>query len=250
MSRRTGESGVDAGAAAPRRWVRRWRASAAGTPTRGTDPAAATGPGRIERSVGLLGPDGGTAEGLEEGLLVAPGHDVDALPAAHFLAQLAPHAGLLVHLDAAQVGRQVVGRGGDAVERADVDAHSAAVAVVGVHDRDGTLLALEHLGDVAVRVEDGLVGTDHAAGAAVDAERGLDVVRLLRVPADRLRRAALLAGSAARAVLGDDREGHGEEPTRGGRRRPPSALHLLQYLLLAALLDQAVVAQCLLEPHP
>src|SRR5262249_29873181 len=72
-----------------------------------------------------------------------------------------------------------------------------------------TLLALEHLGDVAIGVEDGLVGADDAAGAAVDAQRRLDVVRLLRIAADRLGGTPLLASGASRAVLGDDREGHG-----------------------------------------
>src|SRR5262245_34864749 len=176
-------------------------------------------PSRMRRaSVGLVWSpvDVVGSQRAEECVLVAPGHDVDALPAAHLLAQLAPDAGLLVHLDAAQVGGHVVGRRRDAVERADVDADAAPVAVVGVHDRDRPFLALEHLRDVAVGVEDGLVGADHAAGTAVDAERGLDVVGLLRVPADRLRRAALLAGSTARTVLGDDREGHGGGPYQRG----------------------------------
>src|SRR5262249_36519333 len=122
---------------------------------------------------------------------------------------LAADAGLLVDLDPAEIGGQVVRRRADAVERADVDAHPAAVAVVGVHDGDGALLALQHLGDVAVGVEYGLVGADDAAGAAVDAQRRLDVVRLLRIATDRLGGAPLLAGGAAGAVLGDDREGHG-----------------------------------------
>src|SRR5262249_60204770 len=119
-------------------------------------------------------------------------------------------------LATAQVGGQVLRRRADAVERADVDADPAPVAVVGVDDRDRPLLALEHLGDVAVGVEDGLVGTDHAARAAVDAERGLDVVGLLRIAADRLGRAALLAGGATGAVLGDAPEGHGSPALTAG----------------------------------
>src|SRR5262245_47884383 len=70
------------------------------------------------------------AQRLEEGLLLAAGHDVDALPAADLLAQLAPDAGLLVHLDPPEVIRLVLGRGRDAVEGADVDADTAPVAVV------------------------------------------------------------------------------------------------------------------------
>src|SRR4029450_1693404 len=94
--------------------------------------------------------------------------------------------------------RQVLGRRRDAIERADVDADAAPVAVVGMAAGDRTLLLLEHLGHGAVGVEDGLVGADDAAGTAVDAERGLDVVGLLRVAADRLGWAPLLAGGAAR----------------------------------------------------
>src|SRR5207249_2346511 len=60
------------------------------------------------------------AEGLEKGGLLPPGHDVDALPAAHLLAQLAADAGLLVDLHAAEVVGQVLGRRGDAVEGAHV----------------------------------------------------------------------------------------------------------------------------------
>src|SRR4030095_6352238 len=100
---------------------------------------------------------------LTEGPLVPAGHDVDALPATDLLAQLAADAGLLVDLDLAQVLRPVLVRRVDAVSGAHVDAHPAAVAVVGVDDRDRALLALEHLGDVPEGVEDGLVGADHAA---------------------------------------------------------------------------------------
>src|SRR2546421_4751557 len=101
------------------------------------------------------------AERLEEGGLLPAGHDVDALPAAHFLAQLAADARLLVHLDLAEVRRAILLRRRDAVERADVDAHTAPVAVVGVDDRDRAPLALQDLGHIAERVEDRLVGADH-----------------------------------------------------------------------------------------
>src|SRR5262245_13659389 len=197
-----------------------------------------------------LGFGGSPPERLEEGALVLPGHDVDALPAADLLAQLAPHTGLLVHLDLAEVGREVLARRADAVERADVDAHAAAVAVVGMHDGDGPLLALQDLGDVAPGVEDRLVGADDAARAAVDAERGLDVVRLLGIAADRLGGTPLLARGASRAILGDDGEGHAGTLTEYGARRQASALHLPEDFVLPPLLDQAVVAQCLLETHP
>src|SRR5438128_4080949 len=43
------------------------------------------------------------AERLEERGLLLAGHDVDALPAAHFLAQHAAHAGLLVDFHLAKV---------------------------------------------------------------------------------------------------------------------------------------------------
>src|SRR3989442_7000654 len=146
------------------------------------------------------------AERLEVSGLLLAGHYVDALPAAHFLAQLAADAGLLVDLDLAQVLRAVLVRGVDAVEGADVDAHPAAVAVVGVNDRDRALLALQHLGDVAVGVEDGLVGADDAARAAVDAEPGLDQEGLLGLARDGVRGAALLAGGPAGPVTRDDGE--------------------------------------------
>src|SRR5207253_1809988 len=142
------------------------------------------------------------AERLEEGGLLLAGHDVDALPAAHFLAQLAADAGLLVDLDLAQVLRAVLVRRVDAVEGADVDAHPAAVAVVGVDDRDRALLALEHLGDVAPGIEDGLVGADDAARAAVDAEPGLDqeVEELVqRAHAHSVQRAGVCVNPKVRA---------------------------------------------------
>src|SRR5262245_22946202 len=148
----------------------------------------------------------------EKRLLLPAGHDVDALPAAHLLAQLAAHAGLLVDLDPAQVGGEVLRRGADAVEGAHVDADAAAVAVVRMDDGERTLLALEHLGDVAVSVEDGLVGADDAACAAVAAERRLDVVRLLRIAAGPLGGAPPLPGAASRAALGGAREGPGSTP--------------------------------------
>src|SRR5262249_11810190 len=106
------------------------------------------------------------------------------------------------------VAGEVLAGGADAVERADVHADAAAVAIVGVDDGDGALVPLEDLRHVAPGVEDGLVRADHPAGSAVDAERGLDVVRLLGIAADRLGGAPLLARGAARAILGDDREGH------------------------------------------
>src|SRR5437016_6141191 len=121
------------------------------------------------------------AERREEGGLLLARHDVHALPAAHLLAQLAADAGLLVDLDLAEEDGAVLGRGVEAVEGADVDAHSAAVTVVGVDNRDRPLLALQDLGDVAVGVEDRLVGADDPAGATVDAEGRLDEERLLRV---------------------------------------------------------------------
>src|SRR5262245_2964945 len=94
--------------------------------------ALATASGGRVRGAGL-GFGGSPPERLKGGALVLPGHEVDAPPAADLLAQLAPHTGLLVHLDLAEVGREVLARRADAVERADVDARAAAVAVVGMH---------------------------------------------------------------------------------------------------------------------
>src|SRR4029453_8682617 len=73
---------------------------------------------------------------LQEGLLVPAGHDVDAPQAAVLLAQLAADAGLLVDLDPPQVAGEVVWRGRDAVEGADIHADATAVAIVGVDDGD------------------------------------------------------------------------------------------------------------------
>src|SRR3989441_9944935 len=137
------------------------------------------------------------AERLEESGLLLAGHDVDALPAAHFLAQLAADAGLLVDLDLAQVLRAVLVRRVDAVEGAAVDAHPAAVAVVGVDDRDRALLVHEYRGDVPLGFEDGRGGADDAPGVAVDAGRGLDQDGLLGVAREGGRRAAVLARRAA-----------------------------------------------------
>src|SRR5207249_10395021 len=88
------------------------------------------------------------AERGEEGALLLAGHDVDALPAAHLLAQLATDAGLLVDLDLAQVLRPVLVRGVDAVEGADVDAHPPPVPLAGMAAGNGPPWALSHLGPV------------------------------------------------------------------------------------------------------
>src|SRR5581483_3805296 len=96
------------------------------------------------------------AERGEERLLLAAGHDVDAVPAADLLAQAAADAGLLVDDHLAEVLREIARRGAQAVERADVDADAAAVAVVGVDDRERALGALQHARHVPVGVEDRL----------------------------------------------------------------------------------------------
>src|SRR5262249_24212089 len=149
-----------------------------------------------------------------------------AVPAADFLAELATDAGLLVDLDLAEVVGEVFRRRGDAIEGADVHANATPVAIVRVDDRDRPLLALEHLGYVPERVEDGLVRTDHAARPAVDAEGGLDQECLLGLAADRPRGAPLLAGGTPRAVLGDDRERH--EPTLAEAQRRNNRIALDQ----------------------
>src|SRR5207253_11169746 len=81
------------------------------------------------------------------------------------------------------------------------------------------LVALEDLGDVAPGVEDRLVGADDAAGAAVDAQRGLDEKRLLRFAADGASWAPLLASGAAGTVLGDDQKGHARVLLRRAKGR-------------------------------
>ena len=115
------------------------------------------------------------------------GHDVDALPAAHFLAQLAADARLLIDFDFAEVLRAVHRPRVDAIEGANIDAHTTAVAVVGMDNGNRPFDLLEDAGHVAIRVEDRLIGADHTAGAAVDAQSRLDVIDLPGIAADRLR---------------------------------------------------------------
>jgi hypothetical protein len=75
--------------------------------------------------------------------------------------------------------------------------------------------------DVAVLVEDGVGGADHAAGAAVDAELRCDDVQDLAVTRDGVGRAALHASGTADAGL-DDPKGHiGPSINTGPLRHPP-----------------------------
>ena len=64
-------------------------------------------------------------------------------------------------------------------------------------------------------VVDGLVGADHAARTAVDAELGVDDVEQLAIAGDGVGGAALHASGAAGAVLGDD-VGHGSGRSSSG----------------------------------
>jgi hypothetical protein len=93
------------------------------------------------------------------------------------------------------------------VEGAGPDAPLAADAGLEIDVGLGARRGLEHLAEVALVVVDGLVGADHAAGAAVDAQLRVDHVEELALPGDGVGRAAFHARGAARAVLGDD-EGH------------------------------------------
>src|SRR5271156_3242335 len=189
----------------------------------------------LKKSGGVVA--GLVAERTEKRLLLAGRHDVDSVPSADLFAEQASDAGLFVDLHLAEIDRRVLGRRRDAIERADVDAHAAAVAVVGMDDGDRALGALEHVGNLAVIVHDRVVGANHAARAAIDAHRGLDVIDLFRQARDGAGRAALFARAASGAILGDDLKWH------TGGLLP----HLVDNPFAMPMLDQLIVAPSLLE---
>ena len=155
----------------------------------------------------------GVVELFEHGAL---GEDVDGVPAAGLLAEAAAGAVLLDHDGLAE---EVGGAFGEVelerFEGADVDAEFAAGAdaLVGVDDGFGPLLLGELAADVAVVVEDAFDGADGTAGAAVDAEGGVDVVDGVALAPDGVGRAAVGAGGAADAGF-DDFVGHRASPSR------------------------------------
>src|SRR5262249_50071500 len=151
---------------------------------------------------------------LEKGRLLFGRHDVDTLPAAYLFTQLASDTGAFIHFDLAEVSGSVVVGWVDTIEGAHVDAHATSVAVVGMHDGNRALRLLEHVRYIAKRVEDGLVRADHAARAAVDAQRRLDVERQARLTADGFCRAPFLARRTAGTVLGNDGKWHSSAPRR------------------------------------
>src|SRR4030042_1725955 len=95
-------------------------------------------------------------------------------------------------------------QGGDAAARLAAAPH----AVVLDDDGLGELLGRELTADVALVVQDALHRADHAAGAAVDAQLGVDDVDDLALTGDGVGGAALGAGGAAEAGL-DGLVGHG-----------------------------------------
>src|SRR5258708_1446831 len=104
------------------------------SPQHGGNGVYSTPPSRRRRR-GLLR-IGLVPQRLGERRLLLARKEVDAGPAADFLAELAADAGLLVDGDLAEELGPVLRRRVDAVEGADVDAHAAAVAVVGGDERD------------------------------------------------------------------------------------------------------------------
>src|SRR5271156_5892998 len=175
------------------------------------------------------------AQRAQERLLLAGRHNVNSVPSANLFAEQAADAGLFVDLHFAEIDRRVLRRRRDAIERADVHAHAAAVAVVWMDDGDRALGALEHVGYLAVIVHDRVVGANHPARAAIDAHGGLDIINLLRQARDGAARTALLARAAAGAILGDDLKRHRLLP------------HLIDNAFAMPMLDQLIVAPSLLE---
>ncbi len=104
-------------------------------------------------------------------------------------------------------------------------------------DGDRAFGALEHVSNLAVIVHDRVVGANHAASAAIDAHRGLDVIDLFRQARDGAGRATLFARAASGAILGDDFKWH------AGGLLP----HLVDDPFAMSMLDQLIVAPSLLE---
>src|SRR3990170_6862445 len=131
------------------------------------------------------------SDGFRHCLLFRPGPllqqlsgrvDVDGGPAAGLLAEAAAGALLLVEDGhAEEVAHLLRFTQAQGVEGADLDAELAATADAVILDDDGfgPLTPRERAADVASLVQDGLWRADDAAGAAVDAQAGVDDVQLV-----------------------------------------------------------------------
>lgn len=177
------------------------------------------------------------AERTQERLFLAGRHNVNSVPSANLFAEQASDAGLFVDPHLAEIDRRVLRRWRDTIERANVDAHAASVAVVGMDDGDRALGALQHVGYLVVIVHDRVVGANYPARATIDAHRCFDVIDLFRQARDGAGRAAFFACAAAGAILGDDRKWH------AGGLLP----HLVDDAFAMAVLDELIVAAGLLE---
>src|SRR5271170_8159110 len=172
------------------------------------------------------------AQRAQERLLLAGRHNVNSVPSANLFAEQAPDAGLFVDLHFAEIDRRVLRRRRDAIERANVHAYAASVAIVRMDDGDRALGALEHVRHLAVIVHDRVVGADDAARAAIDAHRGFDVIDLFRQARDGAGGAALFTRTAAGAILGNDLKWHAASLFS----------HFVDDAFAMAVLDQLIVA--------
>src|SRR5579859_411141 len=146
--------------------------------------------------------------------------NVDGTPAAGLLAEAAAGALALVQRGhTPEVRRRLALLQAQSIEGADADAQLAAAAdaVVFDHDRLRPLFAREGLALIADVVVDRLRRANHTAGAAVDAQRGVDHVNHVAHTGDRPRGATLRAGGATDAGFGNDVWQRG---TSAGSRRP------------------------------
>jgi hypothetical protein len=148
------------------------------------------------------------AESIQEGSFFFPKHDINAFPTANFLAQPATNTRFLVDDYLAQKIGIIPGSGIQRIERTNIDTNPTSVAVIRMHDGYRSLGLLQNLGHVPERVENGFIGADYAASAAIDAHRSLDQIRFFRIARNSSGRASLLAGAATSTIFGDDREGH------------------------------------------
>jgi len=131
--------------------------------------------------------------------------DVDCAPATHLLAQAAAHASPLIHNGHAEevVHDTVVLTQAEGVKRADLDAQLAAPADAVVLDDNGPGPPAEPKAAATRLVQDRLTRADHAAGAAVHAQRRVDDVDIAVDAGNGASRAAPHAPGAAVAGFHD-----------------------------------------------
>src|SRR5947209_929773 len=146
----------------------------------------------------LLEPGGGgrrhvVRRAQDDGTLVAAG-----------LAQIAGHARLGIGQAGDRHPRLVDVDHAQALERADVDAVAAAAADLFLHDGPRPLGAANLGRRFARGVEDRIVWAGPTAGAAVDADLGIDEIELLFDAGDRGDRAHRLTRGAADAFVVDE----------------------------------------------